>query len=110
MLSLIAFWISAFDKLPTSVVTSFPGVDALFAGAALAEGAPDGGGADEPAVVPVFVVAGAVAVDEGAVPAPVLDALAEVSGCFAVGSGPQPMHKREVMERQTRTKPETRMA
>lgn len=57
----------------------------------------------------VVVVGVAVVVDEGAGPAE-LAALATESGCFAVGSGPQPTTAQDVMPRQTRTKRERGMA
>jgi hypothetical protein len=79
-------------------------VDALFVGAGPADAVALGVGGGS-----VVVVGAAVVVDEGAGPAE-FAALATESGCFAVGSGPQPKTIQDVMPRQTRTEPEGRMA
>lgn len=88
-----------------SGAVSGPEVDELFVGAVVAVGAVEALGPDE-------LVADGAVVGVGAVGAAlaVLVALVDESGCLAVGSGPQPRLAADVPQRQTRTKPEGRMA
>jgi hypothetical protein len=105
MLSLIAFWISSFDKLPTSVVVSVFVVAVGFVGGVVADVVADGVGDPDEPCSEVAEVTGAV--DEAGVV--VAFAPADDSGCLTEGSGPQPRAHAERTPRQTHSKPKKRM-